>query len=61
MRLVIQETAAEVGDLVAAYVIKRIADFKPTATRPFVLGLPTGSSLQSSSSKFWVRLSRARA
>jgi len=44
MRLVIQDTSAEVGDLVAAYVIKRIADFKPTATRPFVLGLPTGSS-----------------
>jgi glucosamine-6-phosphate isomerase len=44
MRLVIENTPAEVGELVAAYVIKRINDFKPTATRPFILGLPTGSS-----------------
>ena len=34
----------DVGQLVAAYVVKRISDFKPTAQRPFVLGLPTGSS-----------------
>mgnify|MGYP004104900533 CR=1 FL=1 len=39
MRLVIENTPAEVGELVAAYVIKRINDFKPTATRPFILGL----------------------
>ena len=44
MRLVIQDNAKEVGELVGAYVIKRINDFNPTATRPFVLGLPTGSS-----------------
>lgn len=44
MRLVIQENAEEVGELVAAYVVKRINDFKPTAERPYVLGLPTGSS-----------------
>ena len=44
MRLVIQDDAKSVGELVAAYVVKRINDFKPTATRPFVLGLPTGSS-----------------
>lgn len=44
MRLVIQDNAQQVGELVAAYVIKRINDFNPTATRPFVLGLPTGSS-----------------
>ena len=44
MRLVIQDNAQEVGELVAAFVIKRINDFKPTATRPFILGLPTGSS-----------------
>lgn len=44
MRLVIQENAEGVGELVAAYVIKRINDFKPTPTRPFILGLPTGSS-----------------
>merc|ERR1712185_681315 len=44
MRLVIQENSAEVGVLVAEYVCKRINDFKPSTTRPFVLGLPTGSS-----------------
>ena len=44
MRLVIQDNAAEVGELVAAYVCKRINDFKPSSTRPYVLGLPTGSS-----------------
>ena len=44
MRLVICESSAEVADLVASYVVKRINEFKPTATRPFVLGLPTGSS-----------------
>ena len=44
MRLVIKETPDEVGTLVAAYVIKRINDFKPTSDRLFVLGLPTGSS-----------------
>ena len=44
MRLVIQDSKDHVGELVAAYVVKRINDFKPTADRPFVLGLPTGSS-----------------
>ncbi len=44
MRLVICESSAEVADLVSSYVVKRINEFKPTATRPFVLGLPTGSS-----------------
>lgn len=27
-----------------AYVVKKINDFKPTAARPYVLGLPTGST-----------------
>ncbi|KAL1529114.1 hypothetical protein AB1Y20_000074 [Prymnesium parvum] len=44
MRLVIQESSEQVGELVAEYVCKRINDFAPSATRPFVLGLPTGSS-----------------
>ena len=44
MRLVICDKKDDVGQLVAAYVVKRISDFKPTAQRPFVLGLPTGSS-----------------
>jgi glucosamine-6-phosphate deaminase len=33
-----------VGKWVANYIAKRINDFAPTAERPFVLGLPTGSS-----------------
>ncbi|EQC37266.1 glucosamine-6-phosphate isomerase [Saprolegnia diclina VS20] len=44
MRLIIAPDAARVGDWVAAYVVQRIKDFGPTADRPFVLGLPTGSS-----------------
>ncbi|KAH9485148.1 Glucosamine-6-phosphate isomerase 1 [Psilocybe cubensis] len=44
MRLIIREDAPAVGDYIANYICKRINDFAPTATRPFVLGLPTGSS-----------------
>lgn len=44
MRLIIQDTPEEVGELVASYVVKKINDFKPTMERPFVLGLPTGST-----------------
>ena len=44
MRLIIQDTPDDVGTWVAAYVRKRIVAYNPTAERPFVLGLPTGSS-----------------
>ncbi|KAG6879166.1 Glucosamine-6-phosphate isomerase 1 [Termitomyces sp. T32_za158] len=44
MRLVIRENPATVGDYVASYVAKRINDYNPSPERPFVLGLPTGSS-----------------
>ena len=44
MRLVILDDASAVGVWVANYVAKRIRAFAPTAERPFVLGLPTGSS-----------------
>lgn len=44
MRLIIQPTYDEVSEWVANYVVQRINDFAPTAERPFVLGLPTGSS-----------------
>ena len=44
MRLIIHEQKAEVGTWVAEYVKKRILEFGPTKERPFVLGLPTGSS-----------------
>ena len=44
MRIIIKKDAAEVGDWVADYVIDRIKKAKPTKQKPFVLGLPTGSS-----------------
>ena len=44
MRLVICENSADVADMVASYVVKRINDYKPTEARPFVHGCPTGSS-----------------
>eukprot|EP01112_Ceratiomyxa_fruticulosa_P015671 TRINITY_DN463_c0_g1_i12.p1 TRINITY_DN463_c0_g1~~TRINITY_DN463_c0_g1_i12.p1 ORF type:complete len:265 (-),score=56.41 TRINITY_DN463_c0_g1_i12:85-879(-) len=44
MRLIIRDTPEEVSEYVAVYVRDRINHFRPTAERPFVLGLPTGSS-----------------
>ncbi|GBG32979.1 Glucosamine-6-phosphate isomerase [Hondaea fermentalgiana] len=44
MRLIIEDDSDGVAAWVAGYVLKRITDFAPTAERPFVLGLPTGSS-----------------
>jgi len=44
MRLIIRDDYDSVSEYVARYVAQRINEFKPTATRPFVLGLPTGSS-----------------
>ncbi|KAF8200731.1 hypothetical protein BJ912DRAFT_1019746 [Pholiota molesta] len=44
MCLIIREDPQTVGDYIANYVCKRINEFAPTPTRPFVLGLPTGSS-----------------
>ncbi|EKM54911.1 uncharacterized protein PHACADRAFT_259077 [Phanerochaete carnosa HHB-10118-sp] len=44
MRLIIRDDAAAVGEYIGNYIAKRIVDFNPTAERPFVLGLPTGSS-----------------
>ncbi|KAF9476358.1 glucosamine-6-phosphate isomerase [Pholiota conissans] len=44
MRLIIREDPKTVGDYIASYICKRINDFAPTSSRPFVLGLPTGSS-----------------
>ncbi|KAJ3786331.1 glucosamine-6-phosphate isomerase [Lentinula aff. detonsa] len=42
--LIIRENAPSVGDYIANYICRRINDFDPTAEKPFVLGLPTGSS-----------------
>ncbi|GAB5371499.1 hypothetical protein AAMO2058_001585100 [Amorphochlora amoebiformis] len=44
MRVIIKEDYDDVSLWVARYVKKRIQEFKPTKNRPFVLGLPTGSS-----------------
>jgi len=44
MRLTIREDPEAVGQYIANYIAKRINAFSPTPERPFVLGLPTGSS-----------------
>lgn len=44
MKLIIKDTYNEVSDWAARYVVKRINDLNPSPERPFVLGLPTGST-----------------
>ncbi|KAI8594802.1 glucosamine-6-phosphate deaminase 1, isoform CRA_c [Dissophora ornata] len=44
MRLVIRKDYEAVSYHVAKYVKERIKEFAPTPNKPFVLGLPTGSS-----------------
>ncbi|CAO3702941.1 unnamed protein product [Rhizopus stolonifer] len=44
MRLIVREDYEEVTSYVANYVKERINQFNPSEQRPFVLGLPTGSS-----------------
>jgi glucosamine-6-phosphate deaminase len=44
MRLVIRDDPDQVADFVAKYIKQRILAFNPTESRPFVIGLPTGSS-----------------
>ena len=44
MRLLIHKNYANVCKWTADYIVKRINDYAPTAKKPFVLGLPTGSS-----------------
>jgi len=44
MRLIIRPDYSEVAAWAAHHVARRILDFAPTADRPFVLGLPTGST-----------------
>jgi len=44
MRLIIREGKTDVGSYVGDYIARRIIEFNPTAEKPFVLGLPTGSS-----------------
>lgn len=44
MRLVIQEDYSAMSQWAAEYVIRRIQEAQPTEHKPFVLGLPTGST-----------------
>ncbi|KAG2231619.1 glucosamine-6-phosphate isomerase [Thamnidium elegans] len=44
MRLVIRNDYDQVSEWVAHYIKERINQFEPSKDRPFVLGLPTGSS-----------------
>ncbi|WKA63707.1 glucosamine-6-phosphate deaminase [Pectobacterium aroidearum] len=44
MRLIPLTTAADVGKWAARHIVEKINAFKPSAERPFILGLPTGSS-----------------
>ncbi|PVI01386.1 glucosamine-6-phosphate deaminase [Periconia macrospinosa] len=44
MRLIIRDDPQAASKYIADYIIERIKTFNPTPERPFVLGLPTGSS-----------------
>ena len=44
MRIVIKKDYDEVSDWVSTYVTNRIKKANPNSTKPFVLGLPTGST-----------------
>ena len=44
MRLIIEPDYARMSKWAANYVAKKLLNAKPTAEKPFVLGLPTGSS-----------------
>ncbi|MBP5353394.1 MAG: glucosamine-6-phosphate deaminase [Alphaproteobacteria bacterium] len=44
MRVIIKDEAQDVAEWAAGYVAYKINRFRPTAFKPFVLGLPTGST-----------------
>jgi glucosamine-6-phosphate deaminase len=44
MRVIIKKDQDEIGEWTATYVADKINKAKPTSKKPFVLGLPTGSS-----------------
>ncbi len=44
MRIIIHENDQILGKWIAYYMAREIRDFDPTPDRPYVLGLPTGSS-----------------
>ncbi|KAK7512565.1 uncharacterized protein IWZ02DRAFT_477366 [Phyllosticta citriasiana] len=44
LRLIIRDDPTAASQYIADYIVERIRAFDPTPERPFVLGLPTGSS-----------------
>lgn len=44
MRVIIEQNYDELSRWAGRHVVETIKAFQPTADRPFVLGLPTGSS-----------------
>lgn len=44
MRVIIQESYGKMSQWAASHIVKRINEFAPTPEKPFVLGLPTGST-----------------
>ena len=44
MRVIIEPSYEKVSQWAANHIVKRINEFNPTEERPFVLGLPTGST-----------------
>jgi len=44
MRVIIEESYEKMSRWAAAYIAKRINEFAPTPEKPYVLGLPTGST-----------------
>jgi glucosamine-6-phosphate deaminase len=44
MKLIINKTYEEISAWTAGYIVEKINSFKATPEKPFVLGLPTGSS-----------------
>jgi len=44
MKLIIRENHNEISNWTAAYIAGKINEYNPTPNKPFVLGLPTGSS-----------------
>ena len=49
MRLIIESDYAQLSQWAANHVVERINAAAPTAEKPFVLGLPTGSSPEAKS------------
>lgn len=58
MRIVIKDTKKETGKWTADYIWNKIKAFGPTADKPFVLGLPTGSSPMPVYTE-WIRMHKA--